>query len=91
LSLPERAPAWGHDQARPRIVRADRRIEARGENVGAHHHARAAAGWRVVDSAVAPKPVVANVARLKRPQAPRQRFASERLAKRAGEHGGKEG
>ena len=83
--------ARAHDQARPRIVRRDRRVEARGQHVGPHHHARAAARWRVVDRAMAAEPVLANVARLQRPQAPRQRFARQRLAERAREHGGKEG
>ena len=60
----ERPAARAHDEARARIVRPNRRVEVRGEHVGAHHHARPAAGGRVVDRAMAPEPMFANVVRL---------------------------
>ena len=54
-----------------------RRIQARGEHVGAHHHARAAAGRRVVDRAMAPEAMLANIERLAGPQPARERVAGE--------------
>src|SRR5580698_362565 len=73
LSLRERAPARAHDQAGARIVRADRRIEARAQNISPHHHAGAAARRGIVDRPMAAKPMFAYVARVERPQASRQR------------------
>ena len=73
------------------IVGLERRVEARRQNVGAHHHARPAARRRVVDRAVAAEPVLADVARLERPKPARQRVAGEAEAERAGEHLGEQG
>src|SRR5271168_4375127 len=84
--LREWLAARAHDQPRTRIVRRQRRVEAGGEHVGAHHHARPAAGRRVVDRAMAAEAMLANIPRLERPQPARQRVARERKAERAGEH-----
>ncbi len=90
FAWPKGLPRGTHDEARSRIVRSERRVEARGDDVGPHHHAGPPAGRRVVDCSMPPEPVLADVARLERPQAPRARFARQRMAERPGEHGGKE-
>jgi hypothetical protein len=53
--------------ARARILPGGRRIEARWDDVGAHHHAGAATGRRVVDRAMAADPVLTDVARVQQP------------------------
>ena len=90
LALGERRAARAHDQPRPLVVGLKRRVEARRQNVGAHHHARPAARRRVVDRAVAAEPVLADVARLERPKPARQRVAGEAEAERPGEHLGEQ-
>ena len=84
------SPARAHHETRARIVGRGRGVEARCDDVGAHHHARAPACRRVVDGAMAAEPMLADVARLERPQGPRERLARQRLAERPGEHAGKE-
>ena len=61
-------------------------VERGGGDVGAHHHAGAAAGRGVVDRAVAVGGHVADVAEVQPPEAVLQRPADEREAERAGEH-----
>jgi hypothetical protein len=56
-----------HDEARVRILRGGSRIEARCDDVGAHHHARTTASRRVVDCAMAADPVLTEVARVQQP------------------------
>ena len=61
-------------------------VDGGGEDIGAHHHAGAAARRRVVDGAVAPKAEVANGNGAQRPQPRLQRPADERDTERPGKH-----
>ena len=63
-------------------------VDRLGQHIGAHHHARAAAGRRVVDRAVPVGREVADLHRLERPRARLQRPAGERQAERARKHFG---
>src|SRR6185437_16809665 len=75
--LRQRLAAWGEIDL-GRAVR--RRIERGTGHVGAHHHARTAAGWRVVHRAMFAEPVFADVAHVERPEILLQRFAEQRCA-----------
>ena len=66
-------------------------VDRPGKNIGAHHHARAAAGRRVVDRAVAVGGEVTDLDGFQRPGAGLQRAAGERQAERARKHFGVEG
>ncbi len=68
------------------VVRAAGRVDRGGQHIGAHHHAGAAAGGRVVDRAVRADPVLADVLRLERPDARGERLARQARAERAREH-----
>src|SRR5262249_44830268 len=61
-------------------------VDRAGEHVGLHHHAGTAAGGRVVDRAMPVGGVVADIDRVKRPHAVRQRLAGEAQPQRAGKH-----
>ena len=89
--LRQRRAARGHQQARARIVLGRGGVDRRRQHVGAHHHAGAAAGRRVVDGAMAAEPMLADLPRLKRPDAARKRVAGERQAQGTWKHFGKEG
>ena len=65
--LAEGLAARAHDQARPRVIRGKRCVEARGDDVRTHHHAGAAACGRIVDRPMATEAMLADVARLERP------------------------
>src|SRR5581483_10591286 len=67
------------------------RVDGAGEHVGLHHHAGPAASRGVVHGAVPVGRMRADIARLQRPQAARQRLAGEALPKRAGKHLRKDG
>ncbi len=61
-------------------------IDGGGQHVGAHHHAGAAAGRRIVDGAMPADAELADGYRAQRPQAGLQRPADERDAERSREH-----
>ncbi len=67
--LRQRFSAWAHEQPWAVIIRRQRRIEACGEHIGAHHHAGATTGRRVIDIAMFAEPMRADVDRFKLPDA----------------------
>ena len=67
--LGQRFAARAHEQARARIAGRRDRVDRARQHVGAHHHAGAAAGRRIVDAAVLVGREVANLHGLKRPGA----------------------
>ncbi len=63
-------------------------VDRLGQNIGAHHHAGAAAGRRVVDGAVPVGGEIADLHGLERPGSGLQRPAGQRQAERARKHFG---
>src|SRR5208283_1478136 len=84
--LRERRAARTHQQLRTRIVLSDGGVERGAKHVGAHDHAGAAAGRRIVDGAMAADAVIANLPRLQSPDSARQRVASKRHAQGTRKH-----
>src|SRR5262245_7497841 len=66
-------------------------VERVRKDIGLHHHAGPAAGRSVVDGAMLVCRMRANVDRVERPDAGRQRLAGEALRQRSGEHLRKDG
>ena len=87
LGLRQRPSARAHQQPWPRIAGRRGVVDRLGQNIGAHHHAGAAAGRRVVDGAVAVGGEIADLDRLQRPRSGFERPAGQRQAKRAGNCG----
>jgi len=73
-----------------RAARTLHRIDSGSRHVGAHHHAGATAGGRIVHRAVLADAVLADVAHLQRPKILLQRLADQRHTERSGEHLGKQ-
>ena len=87
LALGEQSASWGQKHQRPSVLhRGDSGID----DVGAQHHAGAAAERRIVHAAVAIGREVADVHRLERPDTGPQRAAGERMLQRTREHLGKQ-
>ena len=61
-------------------------VERRRDDIGAQHHAGAAAGRAVIDGAMAVGRLIADVARIEAPAALGQGAAGERDGERSGEH-----
>ncbi len=78
-------------QARARIAWRRGMVDRFGKHIGAHHHARPAAGRRVVDRAVPVGGEVTDLHGFERPGSGLQRAAGERQAERARKHLGVEG
>ena len=78
LRLRQRFPARAHQQPRARIALGRRMVDRPGQHVGAHHHAGAAAGRRVVDGAVAAEAEVTDRHGGERPDVRLERLARER-------------
>ena len=87
--LRQRRAARAHQQPRAGVVR--QRVEGARQHIGLHHHAGPAAGRRVVDGAVLVGGCVADVVRVERPEAGRERLAGEACRQRSGKHFRKNG
>ena len=84
--LRERRTARRHGEDRERGVACGGGVECARQHVGAHHHARTAAGRRVVDRAVPVGGKVADLYRIERPLALGERAAGEAGTERPGKH-----
>src|SRR5690606_7447370 len=84
--LVERLATWAHQQPWARVLGWRSEIDGTGHDVGAHHHAGAATGRRVVNRAVLVGGEVADLHRPQRPSVGFKRAARKRHAERAREH-----
>ena len=87
--LRELLSARREKKARAPVVRRKNGVEIRGQNIGAQHHARAAASRRIVYRAMTPESLGAKVC-VSRLQTPRARASPAKKAERARKHFGEE-